>query len=94
MESMEQELTPTVCPCCGQAMDSAKVGVIPDAARSVLLTMDEVAVLLRVHKNTVANHIKAGRLAAVKVREGRTVLIYLRDAMALLEPIKARKETA
>lgn len=92
MESLDKELTPTLCPCCGQPVDPAKLRETPNSARPVLLTMDEVAELLRVHKNTVANYIKDGRLAAVKMREGRTVLIDQRNALALLEPVKAGKD--
>lgn len=64
----------------------------PDPARPVLLTMDEAAQLLRVHKNSIMNYIKDGRLAAMKVRGGRLVLIDQRDVLALLEPVKPGKD--
>jgi excisionase family DNA binding protein len=61
------------------------------AATPVFLTMDEAAHLLRVHKNTIANQIKAGRLPAMKMRGGRTVLLDQSDVLALLEPISPKE---
>ena len=63
---------------------------VPDPA-PVFLTMDEAAQLLRVHKSTIANQIKAGRLPAMKMRGGRTVLLNQRDVLALLEPINPKE---
>ena len=50
------------------------------------LTMDEAADFLRVSKPTIRAKVRRGELPAQRLRGGQTVLVELRDVLALLEP--------
>jgi excisionase family DNA binding protein len=53
-----------------------------------LLTVDEIARLLKVNPVTVRRFISTGRLPAVRV--GRRIRVHRKDAEALLAPIARR----
>ena len=55
------------------------------------LTMDEAADFLRVSKSTIRNKIRAGELPAKRLRGGQTVLVEVRDVLALLEAYSGRE---
>ena len=55
------------------------------------LTMDEAADFLRVSKSTIRNKIRAGELPAKRLRGGQTVLVEVRDVLALLETYSGRE---
>jgi excisionase family DNA binding protein len=55
------------------------------ATAEILLTIDEVAQILRMHRNTVCRHIKRGDLPGFKV--GVTWRVYAQD----LRDVLARK---
>jgi excisionase family DNA binding protein len=50
------------------------------------ISMDEAAEFLRVSKSTIRAKIRAGELPAKRLKGGHTVLIEIRDVLALLEP--------
>lgn len=49
------------------------------------ITMDEAAELLRVSKATIRNRVRSGELPAKRLRGGQTVLVEIRDVLALLD---------
>ena len=55
------------------------------------LTMDEAADFLRVSKATVRTKIRRRELPAVRLKGGQTVLVEVRDVLALLEPYTGRE---
>ncbi len=60
-------------------------GYALSAGAEIMLTIDEVAQILRMHRNTVCRHIKRGDLPGFKV--GVTWRIYAQD----LRDVLARK---
>ena len=55
------------------------------------LTMDEAADFLRVSKSTIRNKIRAGELPAKRLKGGQTVLVEVRDVLALLDDYTGRE---
>ncbi len=55
----------------------------------LFLTITEAATTLRVHRRTIENRIKAGKLPAKRLVGGQTILIDRRDVPAQLEEVPA-----
>ena len=55
------------------------------------VTMDEAADFLRVSKSTIRNKIRAGELPAKRLKGGQTVLVEVRDVLALLDDYTGRE---
>jgi excisionase family DNA binding protein len=53
--------------------------------------MDEAAEFLRVSKSTIRNKIRSGELPAKRLKGGQTVLVEVRDVLALLEAYTGRE---
>jgi excisionase family DNA binding protein len=58
----------------------------PGGGSPRFISMDEAAEFLRVSKSTIRAKIRAGELPAKRLKGGHTVLIEIRDVLALLEP--------
>ncbi len=68
-----------------------EAGTPTEAPLPRFLTMDEAADFLRVSKSTIRNKIRAGELPAKRLRGGQTVLVEVRDVLALLDDYTGRE---